>query len=115
MIISAPRWSGRDASGAVELGLRLGSDMWQYWEALGYLREGYTWLDSLLSLDAPVATAVRRTALHSAAVLALRQGSYALANRLLEASLALAVTRATKVDRDCPEQFGARARFDWRL
>jgi len=66
MIISAPRWSGRERAARSRLGLRLGSDMWQYWEALGYLREGYTWLDSLLSLDAPVATAVRRTALHSA-------------------------------------------------
>jgi predicted ATPase/class 3 adenylate cyclase len=47
----------------VELGLRIASAAWRYWQQRGYAREGTAWLERLLALaDDTAATAVRAAA-----------------------------------------------------
>jgi non-specific serine/threonine protein kinase len=52
---AALRWSLEQ--GETELGMRLGSALWLFWDTRGYFREGREWLDQLLTLD-PLVPAV---------------------------------------------------------
>jgi predicted ATPase/class 3 adenylate cyclase len=59
---AALRWSLE--RGEAELGLRLGSALWLFWDTRGYFREGREWLDDLLALAhvavAPMPPVARR-------------------------------------------------------
>jgi predicted ATPase len=59
---TALRWSLD--RGEAELGLRLGSALWLFWDTRGYFREGREWLDDLLALGqaapAPMTPMARR-------------------------------------------------------
>lgn len=80
---------------AVEPGLRLAGSLWMFWQSRGYLIEGRSWLEELLSFQAglpslPVPPLVRTKALYAAAALAFRQADYNRAAVLAEASLSAA-------------------------
>jgi non-specific serine/threonine protein kinase len=82
------------ASGDAEQGLRLASGLWTYWLSRGRFTEGRRWLEELLAIDASLvdgraSAATRARALFHASALALRQGDFAHAGRLAEASLQL--------------------------
>jgi predicted ATPase/transcriptional regulator with XRE-family HTH domain len=79
-----------------ELGLRIAGSLWYFWFSRGYLREGRTWYDRLLTTAdgaterAPVAPAVLAKALGGAAWLAYVQTDYDQAILRADESLALA-------------------------
>jgi non-specific serine/threonine protein kinase len=77
---------------ATELGLRLGSGLWNYWLLRGELREPLAWLRQLLSLPtAAIRTPYRAVALVATGWISLMvEGDTAKAVDLLEESLALA-------------------------
>ncbi len=72
-----------------EKGLRLAAALWSFWNARGYGREGRIWLAKALEQNRNAAPSVRAHALHGAGALALKQGDYAEAKRLLESALGL--------------------------
>jgi tetratricopeptide (TPR) repeat protein len=76
-------------AGEAELGLRLGSALWEYWWVRGDLGEGRRRLDEALVLGGKEPSEFRARALHAAASLATRQGDYERATELSELSLAL--------------------------
>jgi len=85
---SALRWSIE--RGEVEIGLRLASCIWRFWEARGRLREGTEWFERFLALaDDGVSDAVRARALSGLGILAFRQGDYGSARDAQEQSLAI--------------------------
>ncbi len=69
--------------------LRFVSALWRFWYIRGYLSEGRTWAEGVLARTDPQPTLLRARALHGAAVLAGYQGEQAVAQTLLEQSLAL--------------------------
>jgi predicted ATPase/Tfp pilus assembly protein PilF len=77
----------------VELGLRLATALWHFWQRRSHFAEGRGWLERLLELDAalgddsPEVAALRALAFHAAGTLALDQGDYAQAATLLERAL----------------------------
>ena len=75
-------------TGEAELAVRLASALAWFWEQRSYLSEGRQWLATALALPHAVAPAVRAKALVGAGLLAFRQGDYAHATSLSEASLA---------------------------
>jgi len=81
------------ASGEAELGLRLAGALRRFWERHGHLTEGQAWLEGLLALDGQAGDyacpAARAKALHGAAALVIKQGDYAHAHALCQASLNL--------------------------
>jgi predicted ATPase/DNA-binding CsgD family transcriptional regulator len=77
-------------SSQVEIGLRLGVAMRQFWSIRGYIAEGRTWLRRLLALPQPArGDAARAVALAAAGSFAEAQADYQQAVRLQEESLAL--------------------------
>jgi DNA-binding CsgD family transcriptional regulator/tetratricopeptide (TPR) repeat protein len=95
---AALTWSQRSPDRG-ELGLRLAAALWWFWWVYGYLSEGRSWLEQVLS-DAngtdqssfhnqEASAAPRATALYRATFLAAVQGDYARAKVLGEESLAL--------------------------
>ncbi len=80
----------REAEGPIEAGLRLAATLWRFWFVRGYLSEGRTHLETLLSQEtAQERTKERGKALSGAACLAFSQGDYACAHSYYEQSLAI--------------------------
>ncbi len=77
------------ASGAWNLGLRLASALWPYWEARGYYSEGGQWLTAVLegAGNGPEASVPLARATHGLGVLSWHQGDYAQATAALNTSL----------------------------
>jgi predicted ATPase len=75
--------------GQTEAGLRLAAALSSFWDFAGHRREGLSWLERLLAAGDGVEPRVRADALHVAASLAWRVGSYSLAAERQQASLAL--------------------------
>jgi ATP/maltotriose-dependent transcriptional regulator MalT len=89
---AALRWSLE--CGELEVGLRLGSALWQFWEIRGHLREGRAWLAEIIarvSLDGGTLaqTAAHANVLNAAGNLARDQGDLATAHTFYEAGLAI--------------------------
>jgi predicted ATPase/DNA-binding XRE family transcriptional regulator len=75
---------------AVESGARLAGALTMFWYNRGYLKEGRYWLElALKSLPNSASGAIRAKTLHSLGAFAWQQGDYALAQTLLEDSIAL--------------------------
>jgi predicted ATPase/transcriptional regulator with XRE-family HTH domain/Tfp pilus assembly protein PilF len=74
--------------GDPELGLRLASALWRFWQMRGYYHEGYRWLAGLLA-KTTICTPVRAKALDAAGVLASKQGNYRSAQQHHEESLVI--------------------------
>jgi predicted ATPase/DNA-binding XRE family transcriptional regulator len=70
-------WAARH--GPAEAGLRLAASLAPFWDYAGHRREGLSWLERLLAAGAGADPRVRADALHAAASLAWRVGSYELA------------------------------------
>jgi predicted ATPase/class 3 adenylate cyclase/DNA-binding CsgD family transcriptional regulator len=95
---AALTWSQRSPDRST-LGLRLAAALWWFWWVRGYLSEGRSWLERVLSDASEVDRskaynqvshiAPRATALYRAAFLTAVQGDYARAKTLSEESLAL--------------------------
>ncbi len=78
-------------TGDAEWGLRLGADLFRFWETREYLAEGRDRLEKLLRLPGAAApTKARARALFAAGVLAASQVDYAAARSLVDESLAIA-------------------------
>lgn len=75
-------------NGSHEMGLRLASALWRFWETRGYLSEGEQWLDKGLS-PGPVAAAVEAKALTAAGSLVRLRGDLPRARHLHTESLRL--------------------------
>jgi non-specific serine/threonine protein kinase len=71
------------------LGARLAAALWSFWLMRGYSSEGRRWLDSILATGCWLPPALRARALNAAGRLALREGDYAAAERMLQESQAL--------------------------
>ena len=69
--------------------LRFVSALWRFWYIRGYLSEGRTWTDGVLEQTDSAPTLLRARVLYGAGVLAGYQGEQAVAQALLEQSLAL--------------------------
>ncbi len=75
-------------TGDAAWGLRLGAALFRFWEMREYLAEGRDMLDKVLKLPAEARLDKdRRRALFSAGVLAVEQGDYTAADRLIGESL----------------------------
>jgi len=73
-----------------ELGLRLTSALWRFWDVRGYFSEGRGWLEGALAhAGATGHTRLRAKALIGAGVMAYRQGDYASARSYHQESLAI--------------------------
>jgi predicted ATPase/transcriptional regulator with XRE-family HTH domain len=70
------------------LALRLAGVLWRLWEKHGHWSEGRRWLARVLEHGQGAPARLCEAALNGAGVLAYRQGDYAQATRLYEASLA---------------------------
>ncbi len=71
------------------LGARLAAALWDFWLMRGYSSEGRRWLDAILATGCWLPPALRARALNAAGRLALREGDYAAAERMLQESQAL--------------------------
>jgi predicted ATPase/transcriptional regulator with XRE-family HTH domain/Tfp pilus assembly protein PilF len=82
-----------ETSGTLDLGLRLATSLWWFWQVRGHLQEGRTWLEKLLSLesrpDGEKEMVLRAEALRAAGNLAWCQADYERATKFLEDSLSL--------------------------
>lgn len=76
-------------TGEKELGLRLGSGLWRYWEIRGHAAEGLRRLEGLLGLGGEVADGVLGSALNAAGNLARDVGEYGRAIGFHRAALRL--------------------------
>jgi predicted ATPase/transcriptional regulator with XRE-family HTH domain len=80
-------------SGTLDLGLRLATSLWWFWQVRGHMREGRTWLEKLLSMescaDEEKEMGLRAEALRAAGNLAWCQAEYDLAAEFLKDSLTL--------------------------
>ncbi len=81
-------WWSLDASDG-EVGLRLAATLGRFWEVYSHFTDGRRCLGAALAATPGVATSVRVSALRWAGALALRQGDYHAARRLLQEGLAL--------------------------
>ena len=80
-------WSSERAADR-QMGLRLAGSLVWFWYFRGYLREGRSWLERLLSVEAdPYSTVARAKALSAAGVLSYLQSDYAVAKYRLEEAL----------------------------
>jgi predicted ATPase/DNA-binding SARP family transcriptional activator/DNA-binding CsgD family transcriptional regulator len=87
---AALRWSLEGDS--IELGLRLGAALGDFWFVNGRQSEGRSWLSALLahpSSGAPEVADLRATVVAAAFILAYRQGDYSAALTLAESCLEL--------------------------
>ncbi|HEV2132574.1 MAG TPA: tetratricopeptide repeat protein, partial [Longimicrobiaceae bacterium] len=85
---AALAWSEQSPDGA-ELGLRLSSALWRFWEVQGHAGEGGSWLSRALERDAHLPPVLRARALTAAGNLARRRAEHDLAKRYHEESLAI--------------------------
>ncbi len=74
------------AAGEAEIGLRIGSGLWRFWQLRSHVQEGRERLEELLALGSG-STATCATAQTTIANLTLLQGDHETARRLLEESL----------------------------
>ncbi|MGD9712800.1 MAG: tetratricopeptide repeat protein [Thermomicrobiales bacterium] len=65
-------------SNDVEIGHRLITGLWRYWDWRGFLNEGNMWCDRILALQGPVTPELRARALYAAATLPFSRGNYDL-------------------------------------
>ncbi len=72
----------------VELGLRLGSSLYRFWEAHNMIVEGHGWLTALVVRPSPP-SAARGAALHAAAALGCYLGEYEAARGYVSEALAI--------------------------
>ena len=79
------------ANAPAEAGLKLGGQLFQFWNRRGHLSEGRLWLNRALAKLAQEGepSVVRARALNASGSLAFRQGDYEAARELREASLAI--------------------------
>jgi predicted ATPase/DNA-binding SARP family transcriptional activator len=77
------------SAGEVEPELRLATALKSFWWVRGHLAEGRRWLEGALSRADDVSPALRAEALSTLALLAYRQGDFAVAKEAWEQSLAL--------------------------
>jgi predicted ATPase/serine/threonine protein kinase len=85
---AALRWCAENEE--AELGLKLATSVWRFWELRGYWTEGRKRLTHLLSLaQTPATVMVRLKALYAAGILADAQCDYAAARSLFEEKLGL--------------------------
>lgn len=82
--------------GEFELAARISVALWRFWQMRGYLREGYRWLEAVLSHGDALTSPMRASATLGAAVLAERQGSYQRAAELFEQARQLAREQGDK-------------------
>ncbi|CAN5680665.1 hypothetical protein BH23CHL4_BH23CHL4_02140 [soil metagenome] len=68
-------------SGDVEIGLRLITGLWRYWDWRGHLNEGTMWCDQVLALDGEVEPELLVRALYAAATMPFTRGDYDLARK----------------------------------
>ena len=80
-------WSEQNS--ATEIGLKLATSLWRFWEMRGYLSEGRERLAKLLALDGAQFADVRLKALYAAGILADAQCDYSSARRLFDEKLKL--------------------------
>ncbi|CAA9543265.1 MAG: hypothetical protein AVDCRST_MAG59-1040 [uncultured Thermomicrobiales bacterium] len=73
-----------------ETALRLVGDSWRFWNERGYWSEGRGWVSRALAVCPEAPPDLRAAALAGAGALAINQGDYPEARRLLEAILPLA-------------------------
>lgn len=87
---TALEWAGQSGPQNIEIGLKLGTALWKFWETRGYLTEGRERLDKLLAQarEAELAgSSAFAWALNRASLLAWRQGDLAAAQPLGEEAL----------------------------
>jgi predicted ATPase/class 3 adenylate cyclase len=91
---AALRWSlAGDDSERIDLGLRLATGIWRYWQQVGSLSEGREWLDQLLERAEPMPPAPARVrALIAVGGIAYWQTDYDATARRYEAAAELAET-----------------------
>jgi non-specific serine/threonine protein kinase len=86
---TALAWS-RDEENGAEAELRLAAALGRFWLGQGHSREGQRWLRGALARSGPAATTARAAALDWAGRLAISEGDYTTARRLIESSVAVA-------------------------
>jgi DNA-binding CsgD family transcriptional regulator/tetratricopeptide (TPR) repeat protein len=77
------------ASGLIELGLRIAGALSRFWWMRGYLSEGLSWLTALLARSAPHPSRARAKALFVAGFLTRSLDNFPAARALFEESLAI--------------------------
>jgi predicted ATPase/DNA-binding SARP family transcriptional activator len=103
-------------------GLHLAGKLWRFWEVHGHLREGGTWLESLYTDEAPLAT--RAAARAGIAWLAYKRGDLTGALAWAEESVALwrqagmplplarALNNLAAIESDCDHEVRASALYE---
>ena len=81
--------SGEDAGHNIEMALRMGAALEQFWVVRGYRSEGRQFLEQALARNTGVATSIRAKALITAARLAFSQSDYERGETLAREGLAL--------------------------
>ncbi len=81
----------------VELGLRLATAIYRFWELTSYLSEGFKFLENLLAAGQHAASSVQAGALHKAGILAGYQGDLKTAQSCFERALVLAKQAGNRV------------------
>jgi tetratricopeptide (TPR) repeat protein/DNA-binding CsgD family transcriptional regulator len=85
---AALRWTLEDQQ--AELALRLGGVLFRFWRYRNHVREGRSWLEQvLLQPGAQAHSIARAKALRGAGLLAISQGDFPEAHRLLEESVSI--------------------------
>ena len=84
---SALAWC--EQTGEAETGLQLAASLWRFWWTRGHLSEGRAWLERAMESGTGATAKTRARALDGAGWLAMAQGEYDLAARLLEQALGL--------------------------
>ena len=77
-------WDWSMKAGDLEAALRMGGELWWFWEVRGYWQEGHARLESALNATQEVSSTARADALHGAGRLAWFQGDPARATEWLE-------------------------------
>jgi non-specific serine/threonine protein kinase len=88
--------------------LRLAGALWRFWFGRGSMREGREWAEAALSRGQHAPAPLRAKALGAAGILAYSTGDYAVADALLEESVAVARAAGEK-------SVAAHSLFQWAL
>jgi predicted ATPase/transcriptional regulator with XRE-family HTH domain len=88
-IRAALRWAAGGGPSELEIGLKIASDLWRFWQVDGRAGEGLYWIEEALSRAGGIDDSLRATALIAAGELACVVGNLATAHELSERSLAL--------------------------
>jgi predicted ATPase/DNA-binding XRE family transcriptional regulator len=75
--------------GDVETAARLAGALWRFWLMFGYLSEGRSWLEKILTHSQHLPEPLRAKVAHGAGVLAANQGEYEAARHRFEEAAAL--------------------------